>query len=130
MARFDQYIGLNDKAKDLLIYLKNNYKYVQIGCVLVREEDTFYNCGDIRGEFIRIFPEDSNITEFYDIFEEIQYTIWSGGPMYFTSLKICQKKLSKQYLNLGYYYAWSRVPGFLFNGNTREFDISKGEIYI
>lgn len=130
MSRSDQFIGLNKKAWKFIFELMGNFDFDEDEFKMLNGNQTLCNPKGFPGYKIRIFYND-NVNEYGDFIETIQEEIWSSGPMYFTCLKYYLKKKSGQYIDMGNYCQWVKVPMFAMKNKIyKEFDEEEGEIYI
>lgn len=131
MSRSDQYIGLNQKAWDFISELTKQFDYERDNFNIIDGNNTFCEPEGFTGYKIRVFYND-NVNEYGDFVETIQEEIWSSGPMYFSCLQYYLKKKYGQYIDMGSYCQWIKVPMFAIWDNViyKEFDYEKGEIYI
>lgn len=133
MSRSDQYIGLTKRAEDYLDFIRDNYTCDVEKFELVPPEGTLACAYPIEGNLVRMYYNHniiSDVNEYFEFREEIQYEPWSSGPMYFTRLRGFLKKKNEQIINMGTYFDWTFIPNFAFEDVKKEFDYEKGEIYI
>lgn len=126
MTRTDQFIGLTEAAENYLEELKACCSHEEYRIQLLSEEETLTGI-EIDGTHLRVYPlDDLRVNEYYDYIEKIQKIVWSGGPMYFTTLEVILKKKSGQsFTLLDEIFSWVQAPNL-----DTEFDKKKGYLNV
>jgi hypothetical protein len=128
MARWDQFVGLNKLANEFIENLDNNIEPEPF--VLCSQDETLTGIS-LEGFKFHV-PMNDGANKQFTFKEEIQRVVWSGGPMYFTHLRMYMYKHSGQVLDMGTYYSWVMSPEGFLNSNffEKEYDYDQGIIYI